>query len=139
MRRREFLGVLGGAAALWPSVARAQQPKIIGFLGAGTATAWAPMVASFEQRLRELGWIDGQTVAIVYRWADGFISYGPNEVDQFRLAADYTDKILRGTRPADIPVAQPTKIELAINLKTAKMLGLTIPESFLLRADEVIE
>jgi putative tryptophan/tyrosine transport system substrate-binding protein len=324
MRRREFIASLGSAAAsTWPLGAWAQQPgKIIGFLGAGAATAWAPMVASFEQRLRELGWIDGRTVAIVYRWADGksdrfgeittefvglkvdviltagsavaaakrvtstipivfaaavdpvasgfvdslarpggnvtglslqssdiapkrieilreaipglgrlavlanagypgaaresaavqeiasklglavsaldihraddiapaieslkgspqalylctdslvianmrninalareahvatmwgareyaradgFISYGPNEVDQFRLAADYVDKILKGAKPADIPVAQPTKIDLAINLKTAKVLGLTITEAFLLRADEVIE
>jgi putative ABC transport system substrate-binding protein len=74
-----------------------------------------------------------------YVRADGFISYGPNEIDQFRLAAEYVDKILKGTKPADIPVAQPTKIDLAINLKTAKILGLTISEAFLLRADEVIE
>ena len=324
MRRREFIASLGSTAALtWPRAARAQQPgKIIGFLGAGGATAWAPMVASFEQRLRELGWVDGRTVAIVYRWADGksdrfgeiatefvglkvdviltvgsavaatkratstipivfaaaldpvasgfvdslgrpggnitglslqssdiapkrieilreaipglsrlavlanvgypgaaresaavqevagklglavraldirraediapaieslkgspqalylctdslvvanvhhinalarearvatmwgsreyaradgFISYGANEVDLFQLAADYVDKILKGAKPADIPVAQPTKIDLAINLKTAKAIGLTITEAFLLRADEVIE
>jgi putative ABC transport system substrate-binding protein len=71
--------------------------------------------------------------------SDGFISYGPSEVDQFRMAADYVDKILKGTKPFDIPVAQPTKIELVINLRTAKVLDLTIAESFLLRADEVIE
>src|SRR5262249_7825371 len=71
MKRRTFIAGLGSAAA-WPVAARAQQPsKIIGFLGAGAATAWAPMVASFEQRLSELGWIDGRTVAIVFRWADG--------------------------------------------------------------------
>jgi putative tryptophan/tyrosine transport system substrate-binding protein len=322
MRRREFITLIGGAVA-WPAVAQAQQPfKTIGFLGAGVATAWGPMVGSFEQRLRELGWIDRHTVAIVYRWADGksdsfgeiatefvtlkvdailtvgsavaatkratstipiifavavdpvasgfvdslarpggnvtglslqssdiapkrieilreaipglgriavlanadhpgaaresatvqkvggklgfavsvldvhrpddiapaikslngnpqalyvctdplilsnvrninalardarvatlwgareyarvngFISYGPNEVDQFRLAADCVDKILKGAKPADIPVAQPTKIDLTINLKTAKALGLTIPEALLSRADEVIE
>jgi putative tryptophan/tyrosine transport system substrate-binding protein len=322
MRRREFIAILGSALAS-PLDAWAQQPsKIIGFLGAGAATAWAPMVASFEQRLAELGWIDGRTVAIVFRWADGrsvrfteiakefvglkvdviltagsavgaakqvtstipivfavaldpvasgfvdslprpggnvtglslqssdiapkrveilreaipglgrlavlanagypgaaresaavqeiasklglalavldihgaddiapaiaslkggpqalylctdslvvanmrninalareakvatmwgareyaraggFISYGPNEVDQFRLAADYVDKILKGAKPADIPVAQPTKIDLAINLRTAKALGLDISPILLARADEVIE
>jgi putative tryptophan/tyrosine transport system substrate-binding protein len=322
MRPRAFIAGLGSAAG-WPLVAWGRQPgKIIGFLGAGAATTWAPMVASFEQRVSELGWIDGRTVVIVFRWADGksdrfgeiaaefaglkidviltagsavaatkrvsstipivfaaaldpvasgfvaslarpggnvtglslqssdiapkrieilreaipglsrlavlanveypgaaresaavqatanhlalavraldihsandiapaikslksnsqalylctdslvvankrninalareaevatmwgareyvradgFISYGPNEVDQFRLAADYVDKILRGTKPADIPVAQPTKIDLAIDLKTAKALGVEISPTLLARADEVIE
>jgi putative ABC transport system substrate-binding protein len=67
------------------------------------------------------------------------MSYGTNFLDVFRLAADFVDKILRGGKPADIPVEQPTKFDLVINLTTAKALGLTIPESFLLRADEVIE
>jgi putative ABC transport system substrate-binding protein len=69
----------------------------------------------------------------------GLMSYGPNFPDLFRRAADLVDKILRGTKPGDIPVEQPTKFDLVIYLTTAKVLGLTIPESFLLRADEVIE
>jgi len=74
-----------------------------------------------------------------YVRAGALIAYGPNYSDQFRRTAEIVDKILRGTRPGDIPVEQPTKFELAVNLKTAKALGLTIPESFLSLADEVIE
>jgi putative ABC transport system substrate-binding protein len=67
------------------------------------------------------------------------MSYGANRVEQFRRAAEMVDKILRGAKPADIPVEQPTTFELVVNLTTAKALGLNIPETFLVRADEVLE
>jgi putative ABC transport system substrate-binding protein len=323
MKRREFITLLGGAAAAWPLAARAQQamPRI-GFLGPGTPSSDSQWVAAFAQRMRELGWLDGRTVAIEYRWAEGrserfaeivaefvrlkvdvivaigaaaatareatsvipivfpiaadpvgsgfvgslarpggnitglslqqtdvvgkrlellrevipdlrrlaimgniggsgavlemreaqvaartlnlgtvaleiqrsediapafdslngradalyivgdpltttnrmristmalglrlptmsinrefveaggLLSYGPNFPDLWRRAAEYVNKILRGARPADLPVEQPTKFDLVVNLISAKALGITVPPSLLARADEVIE
>jgi ABC-type uncharacterized transport system substrate-binding protein len=256
MRRRDLITLFGGVAAIWPLSAKAQQPSkrpTIGFLGAN-ASGFAPWVSAFVARMRELGWIDGRTIAIEYRWSEGrperyaeiavefvrlnvdvivtvgsavpivkqatsvipivfavgidpvgsglvaslakpggnvtglsiqanelagkrlellrevmpqlrrpilrsalgermptifstsdfvrngaLISYGPSYSDLFRHSADLVDKILRGTKPADIPVEQPTKFELVINLTTANALDLKIPPSLLARADEVIE
>ena len=321
--RRELLAALGGAAAAWPLIARAQQPgRTIGYLGTTTASAWEPWTAAFMQRLRELGWIEGRTIATEYRWAEahserfaeiaaefvrlkvdvivtggnaaiavkqttsvipivfvlavdpvrmgliaslarpggnvtglsnqqtdtpgkrlellreivpnlrrlaimanadfpeamlemrevqaiskaqgldvvtaeirraedisaafaalkgqaealyvtadtlvnnnraristlaldarlptvygfrdmveagGLMSYGANYLDLFRRAGNYVDKILRGAKPSDIPVEQPTKFDLVINLKTAKALGLEVPDKLLALANEVIE
>ena len=325
MKRREFISLLGGAAALAPLAARAQQPgklPTIGFLGASTPSNWSHWTAAFVQRLRELGWVEGRTVAIEYRWAEGrferfsefaaefvrlkvdvivtvgsavppakqatatipivfalaadpvgsgliaslarpggnvtglsilssdlagkriellrevlpalrrlavivnvgsanaaleifeaqaaarklgldadvleirraedigpafgtlksdvqalyvcpdplvnanharintlalgarlptmhpfrdylgaggLMSYGADNTDLFRRAGGYVDKILRGAKPSDLPVEQPTKFDLIVNLTTAKALGFKIPDSFLLRATEVIE
>jgi ABC-type uncharacterized transport system substrate-binding protein len=322
MRRREFMTLLGGAAATWPVAARAQQVArlpTIGFFSPNTRSVASPWTAAFVERLREVGWIEGRTIAIEYRWGEGrgdrtaevisefvrlnpdvivthgqsnivaakeatsaipivfalatdpvasgfvaslarpggnatglsiqgtdlvgkrlellrevvpslrrlaimcdfrnpemaeaeaaarmlglevttlplrkpeditsafatlkgtadalyvgadplvnssrvrinilalgarlptmhgfreavevgaLLSYGPNFADLFRRAADYVDKILRGMKPAELPVEQPTRFDLVINLTTATALGLTIPEAFLLRADEVIE
>ena len=83
-------------------------------------------------------------VAAVYILSDfvrdgGLLSYGPDPVDIFRRAATYVDRILRGAKPGDLPVQLPTKFEMLLNLKTAKALGLAVPPSILLRADEQIE
>ena len=69
----------------------------------------------------------------------GLLSYGPDQVDNFRRAATYVDRILRGEKPGDLPVQFPTKFDMAVNLKTAKALGLAVPPSIMLRATEVIE
>jgi putative ABC transport system substrate-binding protein len=81
------------------------------------------------------------TIYVLQEYVDagGLMSFGPNLLDLYRRAADYVDKILRGTKPGDIPVEQPTKFDLVVNLTTAKALGLAIPESFLLRTDKIIE
>ena len=101
-----------------------------------------PLVNTNRIRINTLAL--GARLPTVYNWrenveAGGLMSYGANFTDMFRRTAELVDKILRGAKPADIPVEQPTKFELVINLTTAKALGLTIPESLLATADQVIQ
>ena len=100
--RREFITLLGGAAAAWPLAARAQQ--------------------------------SGRTRQITV-----WMGRGNDQIDLFRQTSSYVDRILRGEKPADLPVQAPVKYETVLNLKTAKALGLTVPDLMIVRADEVIE
>jgi putative ABC transport system substrate-binding protein len=98
----------------------------------------------FSQRKRTVEFANRRRLPAVYFFQGfaedgGLMSYGPSDADLFRRAAGYVDRILKGAKPGDLPIQQPTKFELCINLKSAKMLGLTIPESLLARADKVIE
>jgi putative ABC transport system substrate-binding protein len=99
---------------------------------------------NFHNQRRIIDFAAGHRLPALYAFretteAGGLLSYGVDIAAVYRRAAEYVDRILRGTNAADLPVEQPTKFELVINLKTAKALGLTIPPSLLLRADQVIE
>ena len=215
IKRRDFITLVGGAAAAWPLAARAQQPArlpTVGYMGSATPATQGQWAAVFVQRLQELGWTEGRNVKIEVRWAEGrserfaeiaaefvalkvnvivtsggvvptvkqatstivssplttanrvrintlalgrrlpaiyddrefvevggLISYGPDFANIYRRAADYVDKILRGAKPGELPVEQPTKFDLVINLTAAKALGLTVPDKLLAIADKVIE
>ena len=100
------------------------------------------LMGAHRKRIVDFAAIDRLPALYGYRdnvLAGGLISYGANFADLFRRAAGYVDKILKGVKPADLPVQQPTKFELVINLRTAKALGLEIPATILARADEVVE
>jgi putative ABC transport system substrate-binding protein len=124
--RRYFVSCLGGAAAAWPFAARAQQGVMVANLMRILTLA---LGARFPTIFSTRDFVRG----------GGFMSYGPSYTERFGRAADYVDKILRGAKPGDIPVEQPTKFELVVNLITAQALGLDVPPTLLARADEVIE
>jgi putative ABC transport system substrate-binding protein len=101
-----------------------------------------PLTFTHRQRIMEMAAQRGLVAvsgAREFADAGGLMSYGPSFPEMFRRAATYVDKILKGAKPGDLPVEQPTTFELVINMKTAKALGLTIPQSLLLRADQVIQ
>ena len=114
-------------------------------------TDWRPDALSFfsgswfrSHRARIMDWVVRTKLPAVYSHTEyvehgGLIGYSDDEVHRFREVAEYVAKILSGLRPADLPVQQPTKFLLAINLKTAKALGITVPQTILLRADKVIQ
>jgi ABC transporter substrate binding protein len=146
MNRRAF--VSGAVSMLTvPKTIEAQQPRKVyrlGLMGIGgpewkdhriTQAFRAGLIANLALRAG-LPSMFGQSEMAK---AGGLIEYAPSSVDNYRRAATFVDKILKGAKPADLPVEQPTKFELVINLKTAKALGLTIPPSLLLRADQVID
>jgi putative ABC transport system substrate-binding protein len=101
-----------------------------------------PLVIAHRARINSLALAAALPTVYAFReFVDtgGLMSYGPHFPDLFRRSSEYVDKILRGAKPSDLPVQQPVKFELVINLKTATKLGLTVPSSLLARADEVIE
>ena len=145
--RREAPRLLAWAI-IAPSSVEIHRASINGFAGeptlASPSESIIPDSFTFAHRVSIISAAARHNVPAVYPYSDfardgGLLSYAVDPVDTFRRAATYVDRILRGAKPSDLPVQQPTKFELVINLKTAKALGLTIPETLLATADEVIQ
>ena len=148
-RSRELIATTAKALGLRPEFIDARQAGLDAALSAasrpgGTALITVTDAFLWSQRTRIVSLatkhrLPGMYSELEFVEEGGLMAYGPNVRDNFRRAAGYVAKILAGTKPGDLPVEQPTKFELVINLKTAKALGLTIPQSVLLRADQTIE
>ena len=145
MKRRQFITLLGGAAT-WPLAARAQRERAVEAFArsanGGLIMTANPLPAVTRDLIITLA--ARHKLPAVYPFRDmvtagGLVSYSPDWMDPSERAAGYVDRILKGAKPADLPVQAPTKYELVVNLKTAKALGLELPASVLARADEVIE
>ena len=135
MRRRDFIQATVGSSIASPLTARAQQSGRIRLIGVlinspENDPEMQASLTALKQELERLNWSDGRNARL---------SYGIEQVDVFRQAASYVDRILRGTKPAELPMQAPTNYKTVVNLKTAKALGLDVPPSLLVRADEVIE
>ena len=130
----EVRGADDFVAAL-PKILRGRSPVAIVMIEDTLTYAYRPILAEFTLKNR----VPAIVAGMAFAEAGGLMSYGARMSDLFRRAANRVDKVLRGAKPADLPVEQPTKFELVINLKTAKALGLNIPQSLLVRADELIQ
>ena len=129
MKRRAFITLLGGAAS------SARSPNGSLFFPPDVTVGIRELITALVARHR-LPAIYSDPVLVR---SGGLMSYSPDRVDIFRRAASYVDRILRGEKPGDLPVQQPVKFELVVNLNAAKALGLTVPDKLLVAADEVIE
>jgi putative ABC transport system substrate-binding protein len=125
MKRRAFISLLGSAAVAWPLAARAQQSGGMRRVGVAELTICHRVPAIYQFR--------------EFVSAGGLMAYGSTVSDTYRPLGVHTGRILKGEKPAGLPVQQATKVELVINMKTAKALGLDVPPTLLARADEVIE